>query len=86
MHDPNGTPERDHQWNHAGALVHLHSVPGKGHAMMKGPDEMRVLMAFWAKSLKHRPVDQEQGTTSEVMEIDNSCGALDCLRTSGMSN
>lgn len=67
----------------AGGLVQMHSVPGKGHAMISGPAEMRHLMAFWAQSLKHRPVqnDTGQGYAATLVEVQGGAQTLSSLQT-----
>ena len=65
----------------AGGLVQMHSVPGKGHAMISGPAEMRHLMAFWAQSLKHRPVQAETGQSSTLVEVHGGAQTLSSLQT-----
>lgn len=38
--------------------VTLRPVPGKGHGMVQGPDEMKGLMEFWSRVLSRRPTGQ----------------------------
>ncbi|KAG7670686.1 hypothetical protein Ndes2526B_g00472 [Nannochloris sp. 'desiccata'] len=40
-----------------GFSVELHSIPGKGHAMLNSETETRIVMEFWAKHLSNRPTD-----------------------------
>lgn len=62
--------------------MQFHSVPGKGHAMMQGPSETRILMAFWAQALKNRP-PQLQGDAgdTEFLEIDSNSEVLRSMQS-----
>ncbi len=59
----------------AGSITQFHSIPGKGHGMMNGPAEMRILMAFWAQSLKHRPTQVSTGGPSHTSFVEVHGGA-----------
>ena len=57
--------------------MQFHSVTGKGHAMIQGSSEMRILMAFWAQALKNRPPQpQGSGADSEYVEIDRDLQSM----------
>ncbi len=43
-----------------GCGAHVHPVPGKGHAMPRDAHEMRVLMTFWAHTLRAAPPPGEE--------------------------
>lgn len=66
----------------AGSLVRFHSIPGKAHGMVDGPSEMRLLMAFWAESLKHRPVQAgtEGSPQASFVEIHGGRDMLSSLQ------
>jgi hypothetical protein len=40
-----------------GLDVQVHIVPGKGHAMVGGPQEAEALMRFWSRHLSSLPVE-----------------------------
>ena len=62
--------------------MQFHSVPGKGHAMMQGPSEMRILMAFWAQVLKHKPLQpQGHGEDAEYVEIHSNSDVLRSMQS-----
>jgi hypothetical protein len=42
-----------------GCDVQLKTLPGKRHAMIGSPDEMRACMQFWGRRLRSRPADPE---------------------------
>lgn len=45
----------------------MHTVPGKGHGMVAGPQEARALMTFWASHLSRRPPPAPEG--EEIVEL-----------------
>lgn len=69
----------------AGSGVRFHSIPGKAHAMIGSPSEMRHLMGFWAQALKHRPIqaDPAQASHSTLVEVQSSASTMSSLQTGG---
>ncbi len=63
----------------AGSIVQFHSIPGKPHGMISGPAEMRLLMAFWAQSLRHRPVQASTDRTAQASFVEVQGGAQTVL-------
>ncbi|DBB02306.1 TPA: hypothetical protein ACH3X3_011319 [Trebouxia sp. C0006] len=61
-----------------GSITQFHSIPGKGHGMISGPAEMRLLMAFWGQSLKHRPTQVSTGDPSHTSFVEVH-GGVDTL-------
>jgi len=59
----------------AGSITQFHSIPGKGRGMINGPAEMRLLMAFWGQSLKHRPTQVSTGDPSHTSFVEVQGGA-----------
>ncbi|KAL3131160.1 hypothetical protein ABBQ38_000465 [Trebouxia sp. C0009 RCD-2024] len=68
-----------------GSGVRFHSIPGKAHAMIGSPSEMRHLMGFWAQALKHRPIqaDPAQASHSTLVEVQSSASTMSSLQTGG---
>ena len=66
-------------------MIHFHRIPGKAHGMISGPAEMRLLMGFWAQSLKHRPLpaNTEDSSQASFVEVQGGENVLSALHKQG---
>lgn len=53
---------------YAGSEVSLVSIKNKAHSMISGEEEMRTVMAFWAKHLKSSAPEALKGET--IIEVE----------------
>ena len=62
----------------AGSSVQFHCIPGKAHGMISGAAEMRLLMVFWAQSLRNRPMhaNTADGPQTEFVEVHSGADLL----------
>lgn len=69
-------------WARAGCEVEAHAVPGKGRGMVASQAEMRVLMAFWARVLSHRPAGAKVPSGGgDLVEVSDPAGVKAVARS-----